>query len=275
MVLTEGRAADPQDIAYVAGVLGSPVFLERLKDRMHLPQSGEIGGMVDIQTLKASHQKGSAELGLTIDAKVDQPPALSGKKWVVFGWGRSGASQTDYRLEFPYDECFRAVPDVFITMQGESAYRAIEEKMRGLDRLRQGLEGELRNAREPLDYLRQKYGIFPPDNQSEAMRQVRLLEQKRMDLSVQIKAIRSGDAVTENEQELVRLYPLLHATEGKLHSANEIAKGDLAMLGEIENLQKRVKSLTDQLASVENEMVDLRRSSSNPPRITLLPVNIR
>jgi vacuolar-type H+-ATPase subunit D/Vma8 len=261
-------------ISTTVELLESPAFLDHLRARLDFPRSSDVGGSVDIQALKVNHRKGSAELELTVDAKVEQPPVASGKRWVVFKWGNSGVSQTDYRLEFPCDECLRAVPEVLFSMQAESAHRVIEEKMYGLDRLRQGLKEELRNVREPLDYLRQKCGIFPPDNQSEAMRQVRLLEQKRMDLSVQIKAIRGGDMTAEVEQELARLYPLLHATEEKLESLNETVGRQLEMLSEIESLQRRINSLTGQMSDAEKEINQLR-SSPVVPRFTLSLLNER
>ncbi len=271
-VHVEGESASREDIKHVAGLLESPEFKERLRDRMRLPRSGEVGGSVDIRSLKVTHRKGGAELGLVIDAIVEQPPAAAGRKWVIFKGGRSGASKTDYRLVFPYDECYRIVPEVLDEMQGESAYRVVEGKLRGLDRLLQELVEELRKTQEPLDYLRQEYGIFPPDNQSEAMRQVRLLEQKRMELSVQIRAIREANISPADEQELARLYPLLHAAEEELHSASEIAKAQLGMLGEIEHLQQRIESLTGQIEVVEIEMNELRRSLSNPPRIRIMAI---
>ncbi len=212
---------------------------------------------------------------------IQQPPAPSGKKWFVLKSGSFGTEREDFRLEFPFEECFQAVGEELNDMQRNDAHRLISKKMEALHRTLKNLEERLSDSRQELTLLRQECGIFPPDNQTETMRHVRLLEEKRMELSIQIKAAQNlqksaaGESSTplsnQAMAELKNMTHLLAATEQELESANQQAKDELGALGQVEHLNTRIDALTAQRLAVEKEMNQVR-SVPVVPQIKLVPL---
>lgn len=266
-----GDAVSPEDVSTTVELLESPAFLDRLRERLEFPRSSDVGGSVDIKSIRVETKNGSPVVRLHVEPDVQQPPAPSGQKWFVLKQGE----QKEFRLEFPYSEFFQAVAEEFDSAQRDAACRLLDEKMEALYKTRCRLEEMHKDARGKLDFLRQEYGMFPPDNQTETMRQVRLLEQNRMDLSVKIKAAqdlqRDKSETSSNPpaaQVLSDMNRLLEATEQELKSANHRAKEELGALGEVEHLQQRIESLAEQLSAVESEMNQVR-STSIAPQIKL------
>jgi len=281
LVKSSKGTASAEDVSTATGLLESPAFLDYLRQRLELPRSSDVGGSVDIKSVWIESKKGSTILCLFVEPDIQQPPAPSGKKWFVLKSGSFGTEREDFRLEFPFEECFQAVGEELNDMQRNDAHRLISKKMEALHRTLKNLEERLSDSRQELTLLRQECGIFPPDNQTETMRHVRLLEEKRMELSIQIKAAQNlqksaaGESSTplsnQAMAELKNMTHLLAATEQELESANQQAKDELGALGQVEHLNTRIDALTAQRLAVEKEMNQVR-SVPVVPQIKLVPL---
>ena len=163
-------------------------------------------------------------------------------------------------------------------MMREVADRKISERLQAFDTMRRENEQEQRNAREELDALRRKFSIFPPDNQTDTMRQVRLLEQNQMDLSISIQVLdklrqESPDGFSEEKvKELNELKNKFTILQQEHAAKSKDAKEELGALSRVESLQKRIETLSGQLIAGESQIRELRTAESDA-RVQLIRLN--
>ena len=270
--------ARTEEIENCIQLLESQRFLEQIRTRLGCPPISEAVSepLPDIQRLEVKRQGKSSVIRIFVKTTVRQPEKQN-KSVLAFGRRWKVSDGFHVKPSF-YKAVFSAVLEEYVGMMREVADRKISERLQAFDTMRRENEQEQRNAREELDALRRKFSIFPPDNQTDTMRQVRLLEQNQMDLSISIQVLdklrqESPDGFSEEKvKELNELKNKFTILQQEHAAKSKDAKEELGALSRVESLQKRIETLSGQLIAGESQIRELRTAESDA-RVQLIRLN--